>query len=265
MPNTPIGTARCDVRDAALVGMCTIAGVREWSRQLVILKWVKWLEGSWSIPCVRPLHMEPGLTQLVLNLIAPVSNSADPGRTCRDCGATKTLDEFQAGKDARSMTRRCRQCRNAKCRAFRAAKLEACRAKNREWYDGNRARCAERMRKRRRRLREQAFDAYGKTCRCCNETAYEFLTIDHVGGGGREHRALVGNAYVYDDLEKRGYPPGFRTLCFNCNCAIGVFGFCPHTPGERYDREKLGRPQVYPRVRNGVVSEQPARCGLPNA
>ena len=141
MPNTPIGTARCDVRDAALVGMCTIAGVREWSRQLVILKWVKWLERSRSIPCPRPLHMELGLTQLVLNLTAPLSTSANLYRTCRDCGATKPVDEFQAGKDARSMTRRCRQCRNAKCRAFRAAKIEVRRAKNREWYGEHKARC----------------------------------------------------------------------------------------------------------------------------
>mgnify|MGYP001568273127 CR=1 FL=1 len=36
-----------------------------------------------------------------------------------------------------------------------------------------------------------------------------------------------GSAF-YRWLKQQGYPPGIRVLCFNCNCALGLFGYCPH-------------------------------------
>jgi LSD1 subclass zinc finger protein len=79
-----------------------------------------------------------------------------------------------------------------------------------------------------RRLRVLA--AYGSTCQCCGEAAYEFLVIDHVDGGGSRHRKNLparGTA-IYKWLEDNGFPEGFRVLCHNCNSAIGLYGYCPH-------------------------------------
>ena len=73
--------------------------------------------------------------------------------------------------------------------------------------------------------------AYGGKCACCGEARLPFLTIDHVNGGGRQHRIklkLSGNKF-YAWLRNNDYPKSeFRVLCFNCNCAISVAGICPH-------------------------------------
>lgn len=74
------------------------------------------------------------------------------------------------------------------------------------------------------------YAAYGGAfCKCCNEDILEFLTIDHVNGGGRAHRQQVGAGdKIYRWLRDRDYPKGFQVLCFNCNYATYRYGRCPH-------------------------------------
>lgn len=79
----------------------------------------------------------------------------------------------------------------------------------------------------RKQLRIDALVAYGTKCACCGETTIEFLTIDHIDGGGRKHRKEIGSQF-YRWLRNNYYPEGFRTLCYNCNCSIGAYGYCPH-------------------------------------
>ena len=71
-------------------------------------------------------------------------------------------------------------------------------------------------------------------CACCGEVMMEFLSIDHVNGGGGKHRKEIGSANVYRWLRRQGYPDGFRVLCHNCNQAMGNFGYCPHQTGTRF-------------------------------
>jgi hypothetical protein len=63
-------------------------------------------------------------------------------------------------------------------------------------------------------------------CACCAESHLEFLSLDHINGGGHQHRRTV--RHVYPWLIKNNYPPGYRVLCLNCNFALGIFGYCPH-------------------------------------
>lgn len=82
----------------------------------------------------------------------------------------------------------------------------------------------------RRKLRQDVIDKYGGECVCCGETQFEFLTMDHIDGRGvtHKHRADPGSWY----REMRDRPADstkYRILCWNCNCAIGAFGFCPHS------------------------------------
>ncbi len=68
-------------------------------------------------------------------------------------------------------------------------------------------------------------------CACCREDHLEFLTIDHIHGDGAEHRKTMANRgrnTMYRWLIQNGYPDGFRVLCYNCNCAMGFYGYCPH-------------------------------------
>lgn len=67
-------------------------------------------------------------------------------------------------------------------------------------------------------------------CMCpgCTISTLEFLTIDHINGGGNIHRRQIGNGNVYSWLKRKGFPTGFRVLCYNCNLALGHYGYCPH-------------------------------------
>ena len=33
--------------------------------------------------------------------------------------------------------------------------------------------------------------------------------------------------------QRNNYPVGFRVLCWNCNCSIGMYGECPHQEEKR--------------------------------
>jgi hypothetical protein len=85
--------------------------------------------------------------------------------------------------------------------------------------------------KRTRDIRIEMIAAYGGECVCCGEQALEFLSIDHIYGDGRQDREklnVVGHTF-YRILKRQGWPKDrYRLLCFNCNFAIGHFGYCPH-------------------------------------
>lgn len=87
------------------------------------------------------------------------------------------------------------------------------------------------MRARGQALKAETLAAYGGArCVCCGETVAAFLTIDHIDGCGVARRKTEGaGTTFYRLLKKRGFPPGFRVLCFNCNCGRRVNrGRCPH-------------------------------------
>lgn len=92
-----------------------------------------------------------------------------------------------------------------------------------------------------RRRRVTCLEHYGAMiCACCGEHRYEFLTIDHIEGGGNQHleerKATNQHRNLYSWLIKNNFPPGYQVLCYNCNCAKGNYGECPHTK-ERRERE----------------------------
>lgn len=70
-------------------------------------------------------------------------------------------------------------------------------------------------------------------CACCEENRIEFLTLDHIGGKGL--KVGKGNNKAFKTvlqlelwLIKNNFPEGYRCLCYNCNCSLGHFGYCPH-------------------------------------
>lgn len=67
-------------------------------------------------------------------------------------------------------------------------------------------------------------------CLCCGESQYRFLTIHHINNNGGEHRKELKtkNLRIAEYIIKNNYPNEYQILCYNCNCAIGFFGECPH-------------------------------------
>lgn len=68
------------------------------------------------------------------------------------------------------------------------------------------------------------------SCEICNHSNLKSLTIDHIDGNGRKHRAITtkrGGYSFYLWLRRNNYPKGYRVLCANCNMSIGHHGFSP--------------------------------------
>ncbi len=91
------------------------------------------------------------------------------------------------------------------------------------------------------KLKADAMAAYGGKCVCCGETEVEFLTLDHVEGGGNEKRStlkefglLIGKSQTgvtfYQYLKNDGWSneEGLQILCANCNGAKRGLPESPH-------------------------------------
>lgn len=91
-------------------------------------------------------------------------------------------------------------------------------------------------------LKKETLDHYGGHCQCCGETTLVFLALDHIDNNGATERKRVFNTHLaaghrfYKYLKDSGFPPGYQTLCHNCNWAKS-HGGCPHRAmlnGKRY-------------------------------
>lgn len=98
----------------------------------------------------------------------------------------------------------------------------------RDWYkkhDG--AGYAKRIRE---KLRMEFISEFGSKCECCGESEYAFLTIEHKGDWGGEHRKKKPCTHQQlTDAKKQGWPRDrYGLLCFNCNRASFGGLTCPH-------------------------------------
>jgi hypothetical protein len=77
-----------------------------------------------------------------------------------------------------------------------------------------------------RRLKKEVLSHYSgggePVCSKCGNQDIRVLTIDHINNGGRRHLdnlKIKGGIQFYRWLKSNGFPPGYRVLCFNCNCS----------------------------------------------
>lgn len=111
---------------------------------------------------------------------------------------------------------------------YQEAHRDELRAKRHVWYLAHKDRWNEYAKRTNAGLRTEVLDHYGRACECCGDAHEEFLCIDHVNGGGNEHRRRIGPSNFYRWLKRNGWPIGFRVLCHNCNMSLGLRGYCPH-------------------------------------
>lgn len=184
-------------------------------------------------------------------------------RKCQACRKVKSLSQFNSRGDGYFRTK-CRSCfktdaarykanqdpvavrayrddyykkNGAKSRAKRIDRYHAdpkARTKvltqSQLYYQKNKVAVNARLKRYRVKLKAEVIAAYGGKCSClggCPETEPDFLTVEHIGRDGKDHRQRVTS--VYRDLRDRGYPKkGYTIHCFNCNIAKSLFGSCPH-------------------------------------
>lgn len=103
---------------------------------------------------------------------------------------------------------------SVKNKTYREEHRDAHRATDRRYYS---------------KLRQQVLAAYGHACACCGNSQAEFLTLDHINGGGAKERRRFAGGGMYAHVKKLGFPKDvYRLLCMNCNWALGMYGYCPH-------------------------------------
>ena len=106
--------------------------------------------------------------------------------------------------------------------------------RSRDYYEANKERIAEQTKRKNQEIKKAVMSYYSEgfpKCKCCGEFGLDFLSIDHVNGGGTQHRRLVAGTVLYRWLIKNNFPDGYQVLCFNCNCAKGLKqnnNVCPH-------------------------------------
>lgn len=154
---------------------------------------------------------------------------------CNKCHKEKEKKDFPKRKDTKGGIRKeCKECFNKEHRKWwkktRPLRLEY----SKKFYANNREKIIKQKvysnLKARRLARLDCINYYsnGKNCcECCGEKNKEFLTIDHINGGGNKHRKKI-KEYLPLHLKKNKYPTGYRVLCYNCNCSFGFYGYCPH-------------------------------------
>jgi hypothetical protein len=117
----------------------------------------------------------------------------------------------------------------AGARRYRVARPGANRERSRRWREDRPEAARESGRRWRAVTRDKVLTYYSLSsapcCACCITS--RDLSIDHVNGGGKEHRKQLfgtgrGNNYrFYVWLIEQGYPDGFQVLCRPCNSSKG--------------------------------------------
>ena len=146
-------------------------------------------------------------------------------KICTSCYKRKVYETWLTCK-------KCLDDRRKKRKELKEENIYIQCAKNSTAY--RKSRCSDCLFKVRKKLhlkKIEIFNGYGGcVCACCGETHIEFLSIDHINGGGIKHRKSLGgsNQAIYTFILKNNFPPEFRVLCMNCNWSRGIHGYCPH-------------------------------------
>lgn len=137
-------------------------------------------------------------------------------RICARCKKRLPFSEFGSG-NVTGLNTYCKSC---------------IRSKSKIKYHSNPEMFRARVKSARAKLREEVLSVYGPQCTCCGEKEKMFLAIDHVNNDGAEHRRRMGGKggdHFYKWLKANHFPPGYQTLCANCNWGKHVNGgICPH-------------------------------------
>lgn len=108
-------------------------------------------------------------------------------------------------------------------RQWEVANPESHRERARRYREAHREEINKKARVRRESERAAVFAHYGEQCACCGST--EKLTIDHVNGGGEQHRrelfgtGRAAGSVMYGWLVRQHFPEGFQVLCLSCNAS----------------------------------------------
>ena len=145
---------------------------------------------------------------------------------CYTCGEQRVL-----------RSSRCNSCRTKRLQVYQSKKsagiciIQGCTSKSRN----NRTTCevcSKKISDEGRRIKQTVLNYYGQKCNCeceCKVTKFEWLTIDHKNNDGatqRKEGKSDKGVKGYRKIIRSGFPDDLQILCWNCNCAKGMYGRC---------------------------------------
>ena len=124
---------------------------------------------------------------------------------CRKCGV-KLSDKTWSKSRKKYGDRICRKCHTS--------------ASARQWHRKP-TRYRTLIRERYKKLKLEVLSNYsvGRLgCVRCSFSDIRALSLDHINGGGTKRRRETGRTSrsLYAWLKRSGFPPGYQTLCMNC-------------------------------------------------
>jgi len=136
--------------------------------------------------------------------------------------------EYNKGYRKRVFTDEQKEKRRLYVKQYDIDNKERIKERKRLYYLKNKIHMLARQKAYTKRISRLVFEHYGLVCKCCGESTIEFLAIDHINGGGRQHKIKEKWYHLHAWLYQRGYPEGYQTLCHNCNFSKWAHGICPH-------------------------------------
>ena len=127
-------------------------------------------------------------------------------KTCRKCNCKLT----ETTLNSKTTGRICKDCYREYSRLL-AKKL----------YKKDPDKYKKRVKSHKDRLKIEIFSYYSPelVCQKCGFNDIRALSIDHIKGGGNEHRKQLkrgAGASFYEWLKANNFPEGFQVLCMNC-------------------------------------------------
>jgi hypothetical protein len=150
-------------------------------------------------------------------------------KICTACKIEKPLSDFGLEKGKPNGRKaRCKPCARKSNKASYDKNPSSRVAATLRWKANNPAHVKGYMAERRLRIKADLVAGYGGKCTCCGETSIEFLTLEHLNGGGRAHRAVKDSLGIFNEVIRAGFPKEYTILCMNCNFAKRFGKECPH-------------------------------------
>jgi len=127
---------------------------------------------------------------------------------CHKCNTTLSISCFHKNKSRKDgLATACKKCRNIQNKEYRHR------------YPEKRY---QREKKDKEAIKIEVFEHYSEEeikCTRCSFSDLRALTIDHINGGGSEHRkqlGIRGGTQFYRWIKNNDYPKEFQILCMNC-------------------------------------------------
>ncbi len=150
-------------------------------------------------------------------------------KKCTNCDMKKEYCEFSfCDHTLDNHQSWCKNCVKEYQRKYREKNKEKIKGFSKNHYIKNKIQINRKACDRRWEQKLKVIKYYGGCCVCCGEKEPKFLTIDHINNDGGYQRKTRTGMHHYDWIIKTNYPKDLQVLCYNCNCAKGFFGRCPH-------------------------------------